>query len=198
MDTSDNSETSNIAPRAANDNSTPALTVLRPVPRRRWLSLLAIPLLAGAASTSVALAHGFGDGGGPGHGDHGAFMQRRLDHLLTAAGASDAQKAQVKAIWEQLRPQLKPLRQQHADLRKQIATAMTAATIDTARIEQLRKQSVQAMDQLSVLMTRGMVQSAQVLTPEQRKLVLQQIEEHRRHHGGPQGEAGGFGGDGAP
>lgn len=181
--------------RAANDNSSPAETPARPRARRRWLTLLAVPVLAAAAFTPVALAHGFGDGGGPGHGDHGAFMQRRIDHLLTAAGASDAQKAQVKAIWDQLRPQLKPLRQQHADLRRQIGVAMTAATIDTARIETLRKQSVQTMDQLSSLVTRAMVSSAQVLTPDQRKLVLQQIEEHRRHRGGPEG---GFGGDGGP
>jgi protein CpxP len=150
--------------------------------RRRLWALLTVPLAVGALSISVASAHGFG-GGRHGGGD-GAFMQERIDHLLVAAGASDAQKTQVKQVWERLRPQLKPLRKQHADIRHQIGEAMTGATIDTAKIEQLRRQSVETMDKLSTLMTQGLVASAQVLTPEQRKIVLQKIEEHKgRRHG---------------
>jgi protein CpxP len=151
--------------------------------RRRWLVLLALPLGA-ALSVSIARAHGFGDGPPHGRMGQGEFMQGRIDHLLAAAGASDGQKAQIKGIWEQLRPQLKPLHKQHADIRHQIGEAMSGATIDQARIEQLRRQSVQIMDKTSALMTQGLVASAQVLTPDQRKVVLQQIEQHRRH-GGP-------------
>ncbi len=106
-----------------------------------------------------------------------------MDHLLTAAGASDAQKAQIKAIWEPLRPQLKGLHQQQGDLHRQLGDAVAAPTIDTARVEQLRRQSVQTMDKISALMTQGMVASAQALTPDQRKLVLQKMREHRGHHG---------------
>jgi periplasmic protein CpxP/Spy len=149
--------------------------------RRRWLVLLALPLGA-ALSMSIARAHGFGDG--PRHGKMGEFMQGRIDHLLVAAGASDGQKTQIKAIWEQLRPQLQPLHKQHADIRRQIGEVMTGATIDQARIEQLRRQSVQIMDKTSALVTQGLIASAQILTPEQRKTVLQQIEDHRPH-GGP-------------
>lgn len=150
--------------------------------RRRWWVLLAIPLAAGALSISVARAHG--PGGPGGEGRMGAMMQERMDHLLTAAGATDAQKTQIKAIWEPLRTQLKGLHQQERDLHHQMGQAVAAATIDAARVEQLRKQSVQTMDKISTLMTQGMVSSAQVLTPEQRKVVLQKIEEHRGHRFG--------------
>ena len=115
-----------------------------------------------------------------------AFVQERMDHVLTAAGATDAQKTQIKGIWDKLRPQLQPLHKQHADSRRQIGEAVAAATIDVARVEQLRKQSIDTMDKISALMTQGMVQSAQVLTPDQRKLVLQKIEERRGHHRGPE------------
>jgi len=165
------------------DSSPPSPPLGARPPRRRWLALLLVPVAAGVLGASVASAHGFG-GGGP-RGGGMAFMQERMDHLLAAAGASDAQKSQIKGIWDKLRPQLQPLHKQHADGRRQIGEAMAAATIDVARVEQLRKQSIDTMDKISALMTQGMVQSAQVLTPDQRKLVLQKIEERRGHHRGP-------------
>lgn len=151
--------------------------------RRRWLALLAIPLAGGALSMSIARAHGFGGGrhGGP-MGEHmQERMQERIDHLLGAAGASDGQKAQVKAIWDNLRPQLKAVHKQHADIRHQMGEVLAGATIDPARVEQLRKKSVESMDKISGLMTQGMIASAQALTPDQRKIVLQKFEERRRH-----------------
>jgi protein CpxP len=175
-------DTRNTEPELSRPTPTPGAGGEKPrAPgRRRWLALLAVPLAVGALSMSVAWGHGFGGAGGH-FGGGGAFMQQRVDRLLTAAGASDAQKTQVKQVWERLRPQLKPLHKQHADLRRQIGEAMTGTTIDTAHIEQLRRQSVDTMDKISALMTQGLVASAQVLTPEQRKTVLQKIEEHRGH-----------------
>lgn len=149
--------------------------------RRRWLALMLVPLAAGVLTASVASAHGFG--GGP-RGGGKAFMQQRMDHLLTAAGATDAQKAQIKGIWEKQRPQMEALHQQHRETRRQLGEAIAAATIDTAKVEQLRKQSVDTTDKISALMTQSMVASAQVLTPEQRKIVHQKMEERRGHHGG--------------
>ena len=149
--------------------------------RRRWLALLLLPLAAGVLSASVASAHGFG---GP-RGGGAAFMQQRMEHLLTAAGASEAQKAQIKAIWDKQRPSLEALHKQQHETRQQIGALLAAATIDVARVEQLRKQTVDAMDKISASTTQAMVASAQVLTPEQRKVVLQKLEERRRHHRGP-------------
>jgi periplasmic protein CpxP/Spy len=105
-------------------------------------------------------------------------MHKILDHV----GASDAQKAQIKTIWEGLRPQLKTLHQQHAGLRQQITQAMTAATIDPAAIEKLRQQSVAVMDKVSSVMTQGFVETARVLTPEQRKQAAAEIEKARENH----------------
>lgn len=177
----------------ANDNNRPltsAPTSPPPAPRarvgRRLWVLLGVPLAAGLLSMSVARAHGFG--GGP-HGEHdgqggpGGFMQHRMGKLLDAAAATDAQKAQIKAVWEPLHPQLKALRQQKGELHRQMGEALAAPTIDAARVEQLRRQSVQTMDKLSALTTQGMVTSAKVLTPEQRKILLQKMQEHRGHRG---------------
>lgn len=175
----------------ANDNNRPLISVPQPNivnqerTRRRFWVMLAIPLAAGALSLSVARAHGFAGGPEGGHGmGPGAFMQHRMDRLLGAAKATDAQKAQIKAVWEPLHTQLQALHKQERDLHRQMGEAVAAATIDTKRVEQLRQESVQTLDKISSLVTRGMVASAQVLTPDQRKLVLQQMQEHRGEHRG--------------
>jgi len=150
--------------------------------RRRWWALLAIPVALGALTLGAARAQGFGGGGG--------FRKQRMEHLLSSAGATDAQKAQIQAIWQGLRPELQPLRKQEADIRHQLGQAIAAPTIDQAKVEQLRKQSMQTVDKISAVVTRGMLASAQVLTPAQRQTVLQQIEQHRGHGPGGDHDAG--------
>jgi protein CpxP len=182
----------------SNDDTKSELTHIPMGPQRRFPRLLglfgglAALVLGGALSLSVAHAHG-----GPGGGAEGGFMAFRMHKILEHIGASDAQKTQIKGIWEGLRPQLKTLHQQHAGLHQQLTQAMTAATIDQAAIEKLRQQSVAVMDKVSVVMTQGFVETARVLTPEQRKQAAAEIEkahEQRRAHfeeNGP-GGVGGF------
>ena len=69
-------------------------------------------------------------------------------------------------------------------IRQQIGQALAAPTIDTNAIEKLRQQSLQAMDKSSQLLTQGMVQTAQVLTPDQRQKVLSELHRHGHHHPG--------------
>ncbi len=149
---------------------------------RRWSWLmLALPLMLGGVAYNAANAYGFPGQGGPGNHER---MQARMDKVLTDAGASDSQKAQVKSIWSNLGPQLKAARQQHMQIRQQIGQALAAPTIDTAAIEKLRQQSLQAIDKSSQLLTQGMVQTAQVLTPDQRQKVLSELHSHGHHHPG--------------
>ena len=155
-------------------------------PRRGWRRwswlMLALPLLLGGVTYNAAYAHGGGPGG---PGGHGAFMhermQARMDRILTDVGASDAQKAQVKAIWVGLAPQLKAAHQEHKQLREQIEQAISAPNIDAAAIEKLRQQSVQSIDRTSTLVTQGMVSTARVLTPEQRQKAVAELHRHPHH-----------------
>jgi periplasmic protein CpxP/Spy len=156
----------------------------RPIkaPARRGWMMLAIPLVAVGLALGASQAQAFGPGGP--HGGQAA-MQERMDRLLTKVNATDAQKSQIKAIWEGLRPQLKTLNEQHFQIRRQIAQAVAAPTINTGDIEKLRQQSVQVIDKISSLMTQGTVNSSQVLTPTQRAEALAEIQKHHRHAGGP-------------
>ena len=76
-----------------------------------------------------------------------------------------------------------------------MAAALSAATIDPSAIEQLRQQSMSVANQMSSTFTQGVVQTAQVLTPDQRKTAAAAIAQARAHfhQHGMHGGMGGFG-----
>ena len=146
--------------------------------RKILIASLAGLMLAGAGGlVSSARA------AGPAGDDVGEGMpMRRMQRILDRVGATPAQRDQIRAIWSGLRPQLRAERVQHKSLRQQMVAALTAPTINAAEVERLRKQSMASADKVSALFTQGMVASAQVLTPEQRKLAGEELAKGRGHH----------------
>jgi Spy/CpxP family protein refolding chaperone len=156
-------------------------------PRRFGLWLLG-PVVAalalGGASISAAHAQAVGeqevdptDAGAMA----GGFMARRMERMLDKVGATASQRSQIEAIWNGLRPQLKTMHQQREAVRKQIVGALTAATINPSTVEQLRQQSMTLANRSSTLLTQGFVQTAQVLTPDQRRQVQAALAQERGH-----------------
>lgn len=137
-----------------------------------WGAVVGLSLMVGGATLTFAHPpREMGPGGEGMHMIHGGMM-RALDKV----GATAAQKEQIKNIWQPVRPQLKALRDQHRGLHDQMRTALAGATVDAAAVEQLRKQMVQLFDKESQLTTQAFVASAQVLTPEQRKQLGEQMK----------------------
>ena len=158
--------------------------VSRPGRRRLWL--LVVPVLAvlgagGFAATAAPAGPSPADEAGP---DGPGFMARRLERILDRVNATPGQRGQIRGIWSGLRPQLRAAHQQHAALRKQIVAALTGPTINAADVEKLRQQSMTFADKTSALFTQGIVATAQVLTPEQRKLAQQEFDRHEGHRFG--------------
>lgn len=161
-----------------NDNESAARGPRLSGSRPWWL--LAAPL-AGLLALSPAYA-GNRDSGAQGasgsqwhRGRSGEFPRFRIHRLLGAAGATEAQKTQIKSIFLGLRPQMQSLRAERMKLRTQLEQALTAATVDPARIEQLRRESVKLADQRSALVTQGLVNASSVLTPEQRQKISAEL-----------------------
>jgi len=153
--------------------------------RKILIASLAALTLAGAGGlvSSARAAGPAGDEAGEG------MPMRRMQRILDRVGATPAQRDQIRAIWSGLRPQLRAERVQHKNLRQQIVAALTAPTINAGEVERLRKQSMASADKISALFTQGMVASAQVLTPEQRRLAQEELAKgHGHHRWGPRSE----------
>jgi Spy/CpxP family protein refolding chaperone len=159
----------------------------------RWAWVLALPLAGGLslyAAQAAQAGPGGGHRGGHGFGDEAGFAMgggRHFGRLLGSVNATDAQKAQIKAAWDKARPQLETLRGEHRKVREELQKTLAAATIDPAKVETLRRQSVQLMDKTSAVTTQAFLTSAQVLTPEQRQKAAAALEQ--RHDRGPKPKA---------
>lgn len=163
---------------------------------RRALLILAGAIVAGSAiSAAVVRAEALDDeagGGGPGGPGNVGSPGRRIEKILDRVSATPAQRAQIRAAWDGLRPQIKGLRQQHHAVRKQMLAALAAPTINTADVERLRQQASGLHDKMSALITQGIVATAQVLTPEQRRQAQEEMAKRggggHGHRFGPRGQ----------
>lgn len=104
--------------------------------------------------------------------DPAKFQQRiekRVDKALTGTTATAEQKAKVTSILQAAFTDLKGTRAQRVELRKSLQAAMSAPTIDAAKIEQLRVEQVKMMDDSSKRFTKALVDAGNVLNAEQRQ-----------------------------
>ena len=151
-------------------------------PGRRRIKIVAITAaLIAVAAGALAFAHSGG-------GHHGPAMNRspesHLEHmqtLLTRIGASDAQKSQIEGILTPALNEMKAVHHAHFAAFKQFHEAISAPSIDRARIESLRSEQVRALDEASKKLVLAFSDAAEVLSPEQRAALAETIA---RHHGG--------------
>ena len=176
---------------------------------RRWF-WTGGALLAGAAALAAtapaawafraARGHGFGAHafmarGFGGHGGHGAFAAQILsdpaaakehvatmsDFVLRSVSATDDQKQKTRQITDRLVDQLAPLVEKHRDLHAAMVAELAKPEIDRAAIEKLRQNAMALADEASKVAVAGVADIGDVLTPDQRKEL---IDLGRRLHGG--------------
>lgn len=128
--------------------------------------------------------------GGPGFGHMGhmggkggfgsEFMEFRMNKMLDRVDATDEQKQKIKAIFEKTHDTLQAEREQSkpGDMRKQMIDILKAPTIDTAAVETLRADRTAKMEQRSKTITAAVVEAANVLTPEQRVKLADEMQRH--------------------
>jgi protein CpxP len=149
---------------------------------KRRLTLVAIAgsfavLLGGA----LAVAHS----GGGHHGMmmSGNFTDDHLEHvqmMLGKIGATDAQKTQIEGILKPALEDMKAEHDAHFAAFKQFHEAITAPSIDRARLESLRAEQMKLLDDCSKRMIAAVSDAAEVLSPDQRAALAREIEKHHR------------------
>ncbi|HTN48279.1 MAG TPA: periplasmic heavy metal sensor [Burkholderiaceae bacterium] len=147
--------------------------------------------LAQPVSGGPGFGHGFG-GPGPMHGPGMGFgmgffgpeadgdpavAARRLDALvslrLAVVDLTAEQRARISAVVQSLVKDLYGTREKMMKLRQESMELLGAATIDRARLEQLRVQQLQLADSSSKRLLTAVMDGAEVLTPAQRAKVME-------------------------
>jgi protein CpxP len=156
------------------------MTELPSSPKRRRIGLIAIAAtLAVIAGGALAYAHS----GGGHHGMMAGNSQEHLEHMkamLTKIGASDAQKQQIEGILKPAFEDMKAAHESHSAAFRQFHEAITAPSIDRARLESLRAEQIKSLDEASKRLVTAISDAAEVLSPDQRAALAKEIEEHHR------------------
>lgn len=171
-------------------NPAPSATGTTPPRRRgRWLLPVAVfltgTLVGGTAVTGAAAwALGFGGHGWRHGGEFKAEhaqerMRDRMAWVLGRVDATDEQETRIGAITDAAITELAPLVSAHRGKRAELAAALSGESVDAEAVERLRAAALSDMESGSRILTDALVQSAEVLTPEQRQTLMEAVRRHR-------------------
>lgn len=155
-----------------------------PSTTKRWI-------LGGIAATLVGLSAVAGtsyafDGGMHGraslHADPAA-MDKHIEAMVAKflANGTDDQRAKVTAIAKAAVTDLRPMREQLREGHAKAAKLLAAPTIDKVALESIRLGQMRIVDDGSKRILQAIVDSASVLTPEQRAKFSEQLGKHLHH-----------------
>jgi len=142
-------------------------------------ALLAGSLVAGAAAP--AFARGDGQGFDPARFQQ--HIEKRVDRALDGTTATQDQKKKITEILQAAFADMKGLRDKRVEARKALQEAMSAPTIDPAKIEQIRADQVKMMDDSSKRFTKALIDAGNVLNAEQRQAFFKKWNERGHGHG---------------
>jgi Spy/CpxP family protein refolding chaperone len=146
-------------------------------------------VLAFVAGAAVAAALGVSAQGAMGGGHHGsildgthsvaevnAHVDHMLKHFYVEIEATDAQKSQIDPLVKQAVNDLLPLRTQANAAHQLAMNALSQATLDRGALETARAEHLKLADQASKRVVQLMADVGDVLTPAQRKVLLDHLQ----------------------
>jgi Spy/CpxP family protein refolding chaperone len=102
-------------------------------------------------------------------------LNDKLEHLLDAVDATDAQRKQVAGLSTGMSPEVFQLMGEGRSLRGELKTALLADKLDQARITDLRTRLADLSERFVETSMDGVVKVSEVLTPAQRKQVADKL-----------------------
>jgi protein CpxP len=163
------------------DIRTPEMEILPPEKPRWGKRFLIGSVAAAVAAGAGAYAFANNDDWGGRHNLMRGFIEYRLDQILTDAGASDDQKSKVKAIVTTTIDVVRPDREARKTMRDEIIKLIEAPTIDRNAIEALRAKQMAQFEERSKAIAKAVADAAEILTPDQRKKLAEEIREFGPH-----------------
>lgn len=124
--------------------------------------------------------------GGWGHGRGGSpeamreHVQVGVKWALRSVDASEDQQQRVSAILAAGLEQAVKLKERHQENREAFAAGLAGASVDRAALEEARKAELTLAEEASLVLVKTLADAAEVLTPEQRKELLEHAHRFRR------------------
>jgi len=161
--------------------------------RRRFWKRIGIAAAVGATLTGLGagvFAHGRPGGGWGGPGgwharrDMSPELQAKhldlmIEHMLDGVDVSADQKSRINSIVTAMMQDMKPLREQRFEARREAIEILTRPTVDRAAIEAFRVEKLKLAEEASKRLTQGIADIAEVLTPEQRTALAEKFSRNR-------------------
>jgi Spy/CpxP family protein refolding chaperone len=128
---------------------------------------------------------------GGGHGGHHkgladisdadieAHIERMVKHAAIEIDATQEQQEKITALITAVAKDLKPVHDQLRTTKKEIHDLLLADTIDRTALEKLRAERLAEAELISKNLINALADVAEVLSPEQRKLFDERIEQFR-------------------
>lgn len=149
---------------------------------RRWLywavpAALALGLFSfGRAYASGPFCRGFHGHRGPtSSAEVAEHMEDKVEHVLDAVDATDAQRKQADALVQKVAPEMFSLMSDGRTLRSELKTALLAQKLDKAQIDALRTRLDALGDRLVDTGMDTVVALSEILTPAQRQKVADRL-----------------------
>jgi Spy/CpxP family protein refolding chaperone len=155
---------------------------------RRTAKFGILTLVAGTLLGGVLLSRGAAQAsGGWAHNRKAAIMKRivsaHIDEVLDDAKVSDGQRQTINAARDRV---FTAVESQHGNQRLQMEEALAlfeSDRIDSGKLASLRGEREQAVKQIGDAVTQALVETHDVLTAQQRKVVTDHIRSLRGAHG---------------
>ncbi len=152
----------------------------------KTMKTMMMALLAGSVAVG---AGGFAYAKSDAAADPAKFQQRiekRIDKALQGTDVNDVQKKKVTEILQAGFADMKPLRAKAMESRKALQEAMQAPTVDKAKIEAIRAETMKVADDSSKRFTTALTDAGDVLNANQRQAFFKNWSmagHHGKKHG---------------
>lgn len=102
-----------------------------------------------------------------------------IDSKLAFLNLTEEQKTALIALQDTTRAAIKPVAEQMGALHKDFSGVLLAATVDTEAAASLISQMIEPATQMADIKFNAQLEAAQILTPEQRQIIRDKINEHK-------------------